>query len=45
MRHVIIHAVAWALGLLVHIDGLPYGRAPRQTPGVDGKVSGSSAAE
>jgi len=38
-RHYTIHLVAKTLGLLVHIDGLPYGRASPPHGGVDGEVT------
>ena len=34
MRTYIVHAVAWTLGILVHVDGRPLGRSrPAQQEG------------
>lgn len=30
MRNYILHLVAKMLGVLIHIDGLPYGRGPKR---------------
>ena len=38
MKHLILHYVAKTLGLLVHINGLPYGAKIKREPGVSGST-------
>lgn len=45
MKIKILHVVAYLLGVLIHVEGMPYGRPKRSSGGVNGGVTYASSAE